>query len=54
MTSTRSYKDACNLSYAIHELTEQAGRQFDPYLAEVFVKLLKEHTITIQEEQISV
>lgn len=52
MTSKRSYKDACDLAYAIQELIEQAGRQFDPQLAEIFVKLLQEHTITIQEEQV--
>ncbi len=51
MTSKRSYKDAFTLSYAIDELTRNAGKQFDPKLTEVFVNLLKSGKIKIQIEQ---
>ncbi len=47
MVSARSYKKACTMEYAIQELKTQAGKQFDPRLAELFVKLLQEGTVTI-------
>lgn len=48
MVSKRSYKDAYSVDYAATELCQQAGKQFDPKLAYLFVKLLKEGTITVQ------
>lgn len=51
MTSKRSYKEAFTLSYAIEELTRNAGKQFDPELTEVFVNLLRSGEIKIQTEQ---
>lgn len=51
MTSKRSYKEAFTLSYAIEELTRNAGKQFDPELTEVFINLLRSGEIKIQTEQ---
>ena len=51
MTSKRSYKESFTLEYAIKELKSQAGKQFDPQLAEVFVRLLESGQIKLQVEQ---
>ena len=51
MTSKRSYKESFTLEYAIKELKNQAGKQFDPQLAEVFVRLLESGHIKLQVEQ---
>ena len=37
MTSTRSYRKALSHEQAVAEITKNAGTQFDPWLAEVFV-----------------
>ncbi len=42
MTTNRPYKKAMTIEEAILEIERCSGSQFDPNLAEVFVKLLKE------------
>lgn len=51
MTSRRSYKDSYDLAYAISELKAQAGHQFDPELAELFISLLESEKVVISTEQ---
>lgn len=45
MTSKRTYKEKYSYEYAANEIREQAGRQFDPVLAEVFVNMIEDGTI---------
>lgn len=42
MTHKRVYKEASSVDYAIEELKRCSGGQFDPYLTEKFIELLKE------------
>lgn len=45
ITSKRIYKDALSKEYAIAELERNKGTQFDPYLADTFIRLVKEGKI---------
>jgi len=45
MTSDRSYRKAMNEADAARELEENAGRQFDPQVVEVFTQILQERGI---------
>jgi len=47
MTSTRSYKAASTIEYAAGEIERQAGKQFDPKLALIFVRLISEGAIKL-------
>ena len=40
ITNERPYKKARSKEYAIKELKDGAGSQFDPYLVEDFLKIL--------------
>jgi len=40
MTSDRSYRQALDISTAIQEIKEGAGTQFDPRIAEVFIRII--------------
>ncbi|NBK96934.1 MAG: diguanylate cyclase [Erysipelotrichia bacterium] len=51
ITSSRSYKDAYSLTYAIDELEQNKGTQFDPKLVDVFIQLIHEGKIDIQGNQ---
>lgn len=48
MVSRRTYKDAFTLEYAIQELEENSGRQFDPVLAQLFINMLRSHRIEVR------
>ena len=48
MISRRSYKRAMPVEQALQVLEEQKGKQFDPKLAEQFIKLVKDKKITIR------
>lgn len=39
MTSRRAYRDELTLGEAVHEITQQAGRQFDPDVVAAFTRL---------------
>ena len=41
MTSNRSYRNALPEVMAIRELLEGAGGQFDPYIVNVFIKVIQ-------------
>jgi diguanylate cyclase (GGDEF)-like protein/PAS domain S-box-containing protein len=45
MTHSRCYKEASSVEYAIEELKRCSGTQFDPVIAEIFIKLLVEEKI---------
>ncbi|WP_088225449.1 HD domain-containing phosphohydrolase [Desulfosporosinus sp. FKB] len=45
MTNTRPYKAAISVEEAIEELKACAGKQFDPAIVEVFLKLLKDNKL---------
>ena len=47
MTSRRCYKPAVPLERAIQILEEEAGRQFDPKLAPLFVDCLREGRVRL-------
>ncbi len=46
MTSKRSYREAHPESFAVEELIDKAGKQFDPLLVELFIDLLKTNVRT--------
>jgi HD-GYP domain-containing protein (c-di-GMP phosphodiesterase class II) len=41
MTSDRSYRDALSEEKAIQELKENKGKQFDPKIVDVFIKIIE-------------
>lgn len=47
MTSKRSYKEAFSTEYALKELVENSGTQFDPHLAEIFAELVRNGDIKV-------
>jgi HD-GYP domain-containing protein (c-di-GMP phosphodiesterase class II) len=47
MTSDRPYRKALALEDAIYELRRCSGRQFDPRLVEVFIKLIEEGRVDL-------
>ena len=48
MTSDRVYKKAYPVEYALSMLEKQAGKQFDPRLARVFVEEFRRGNIVLQ------
>jgi putative nucleotidyltransferase with HDIG domain len=53
MTTTRSYRSALSLRAAILEIERNAGRQFDPFVAKVFLGLIAEGAIEVGGLKIS-
>ena len=51
MVSKRSYKDAYDTRRALDIVRSEAGRQFDPQLAELFVTLVENGTITVLKNE---
>jgi len=47
ITSPRSYRIARSMEYALNELKECSGTQFDPFLAEAFIKIYNSNTSKI-------
>ena len=45
MTTSRPYRGAMSTDYAAHQIEENAGTQFDPLLAHVFVNLIRQGEI---------
>jgi HD-GYP domain-containing protein (c-di-GMP phosphodiesterase class II) len=47
MTSLRPYKKTFSMDYALGEILENAGCQFDPAVAECFIDLCKSHKVLL-------
>lgn len=47
ITTKRAYKDAMTIDFAVSELEKNRGTQFDPELADAFVRLIREGKIMI-------
>ncbi|MEN6624160.1 MAG: HD domain-containing phosphohydrolase [Smithella sp.] len=47
MTSTRAYRSSMDKEWAINELEKGKGSQFDPYIVDVFIKILREKSQSI-------
>jgi len=54
MVSKRSYKPARPVADALKILDEEAGRQFDPKLVPIFIELVNNGTIKVEEENVNV
>ena len=50
ITSTRSYKEAMSKEKAVAILREEAGKQFDPKLVDLFTELVENGSLDISEE----
>lgn len=48
MVSKRSYKNAMSIDAALETLERERGRQFDPVLADLFIKLVRTQQIEVQ------
>ncbi len=53
MTTTRSYRSALSLQAAVREIERNAGTQFDPWVAKIFLKLIAEGKIEMDGLKIS-
>ena len=51
MTSVRSYKDALSAEDAVNALQEEAGKQFDPKLVQIFIELVVKHKVEIRGQR---
>lgn len=52
ITSSRSYKPSYSVEYALEQLRQGAGHQFDPELVPVFVELVEKGTIRVEREHL--
>lgn len=49
MTSSRPYKPALSVSAALDEIANNTGTQFDPVIANIFIKLVRNGTIKLDK-----
>ncbi len=54
MISQRAYKEPVPVEEALRRLEADAGRQFDPVLVPIFVHLIQNGLINVDEEVIKV
>jgi putative two-component system response regulator len=47
LTSKRPYKEAWSVSDAIEEIQRQSGHQFDPYVVEAFLKVVRQESTVL-------
>lgn len=48
MTSKRAYQPALPVDFAVHEITKNAGTQFDPAVVEIFIGLAKVDALPLE------
>jgi HD-GYP domain-containing protein (c-di-GMP phosphodiesterase class II) len=48
MTSKRAYQPALPIDFAVHEITKNAGSQFDPAVVEIFIGLAKVDALPLE------
>ena len=53
ITSNRHYKTHLSIDYALDEIESNAGKQFDPILAKIFVKLVRSGELIIEPSRSS-
>ena len=53
ITSDRHYKSYLSVDYAVDEIERYAGKQFDPKLASIFVKLVRSGKLIIEPSRAS-
>jgi hypothetical protein len=52
MTSDRPYRPALSVAIAVQELEKGSGKQFDPYITDIFIRLIKNHEIQVEEHKV--
>jgi len=53
MTSDRPYRPALSVEIAVQELEKGSGKQFDPSITDVFIQLIRNNEITVEEHKVS-
>ena len=48
MTSKRAYQPALPVDFAVHEITRNAGSQFDPAVVEIFISLAQVNALPLE------
>lgn len=48
MTSKRAYQPALPVDFAVHEITSNAGSQFDPKVVEIFIGLAEVNSLPLE------
>jgi diguanylate cyclase (GGDEF)-like protein/putative nucleotidyltransferase with HDIG domain len=51
ITSNRPYRKSCTLAYALEQVESNVGKQFDPYLSQVFISLIHRGEIHVRAPQ---
>jgi diguanylate cyclase (GGDEF)-like protein/putative nucleotidyltransferase with HDIG domain len=54
MTSNRPYRSCLSVSAALNEIEKNIGTQFDPLIANIFIKLIRDGSIKVDQEVQSV
>jgi diguanylate cyclase (GGDEF) domain/uncharacterized domain HDIG len=50
MTSNRPYRSSLSVNAALNEIEKNMGTQFDPLIANIFIKLVREGSIKVDQE----
>ena len=51
MTSNRPYRAALSVESALNEIKNNIGTQFDPIIANIFIELVRNGTINVEQHQ---
>lgn len=50
MTSNRPYRSSLSINAALNEIEKNMGTQFDPLIANIFIKLVRDGSIQVDQE----